>query len=472
MIGRKNEQERLLSALENEESEFIAVYGRRRVGKTYLIRQTFGNGFAFYHTGLAKSPMSDQLAAFGASLNEYGGEVAEPPKNWLEAFTRLRRLLEKSSGGKKVVFIDELPWMDTPRSRFLPAVENFWNSWASARTDIVFVICGSATSWIIRKVIRNHGGLHNRLTGKIRVKPFTLAECEEYAESRRLGMSRQQIAEAYMAFGGIPHYWSFLRKELSLAQNIDNIFFAEDGELAGEFDELYASLFRRKQIHIGLVTLLAKHRAGLNREQIVKLGGTANNGRLTERLEELEQCGFIRSYHVVGSCKSDLVYQLTDFFSFFYFAFIAKNLKRDEEYWTNHYGDGAFMEWRGRAFEMLAVQHIREIKAALGIAGVGAECGCWRHVADETHPQGVQIDLVIDRDDKVINLCEMKCTEEPYAIDAEEDRLLRRHREVFRKVTGTVKSLHQTMVVAAGLVKNMYANSVQKVITLDDLYAR
>lgn len=470
MVGRKNEIQRLHEALENPEAEFIAVYGRRRVGKTYLIRQAYQNRFAFYHTGVARGRMEDELEAFRDSLVEYGDESQAVPESWMAAFKRLNDLLEHAPEGKKVVFIDEMPWMDTPRSRFLPALEHFWNKWASARTDIVLIICGSATSWIVKKVIHNRGGLHNRLTGRIRVKEFSLGECEQYAEERSLGMSRGQLAEAYMVFGGVPYYWSFLRKSESLAQNVDRLIFGEDGELSDEFDELYASLFKRKDAYVKLVLLLADHQEGLSREEIVRLAHVANNGRLTARLEELEQCGFVQSCHVIGRPAGEVVYRLVDAYTVFYRDFVQGNVKKNESFWSDKLGSGRYYDWRGHAFERLVLRHVRQVKTALGVSGVSAEAGCWRHAADEICPKSVQIDLVLDRDDRVVNLCELKYTDEPYAVTDSEMAKVRRRLLAYRAVTGTDKSLHLTAITSCGLERNMYAKEFQREVVLDDLF--
>lgn len=471
MVGRKKEIRRLEEARENPESEFIAVYGRRRVGKTYLIRQAYQNQFSFYHTGVARGRMEDELEAFRDSLVEYGDEDHEVPESWMAAFRRLYGLLERAPEGKKVVFIDEMPWMDTPKSRFLPALEHFWNKWASARSDIVLVICGSATSWIVTKVIHNRGGLHNRLTGRIHVKEFTLAECEQYAQEHALGMSRGQLAEAYMILGGVPYYWSFLRKSESLAQNVDRLIFSEDGELGDEFDELYASLFKRKDAYVKLVLLLADHQEGLSRDEIVRLARVANNGRLTARLEELEQCGFVAKYHVVGRPTGEVVYRLVDAYTVFYRDFVMENVKKSESFWSDNLGSGRYYEWRGHSFERLVLRHVRQVKMALGVLGVSAESGCWRHSADEVYPKGVQIDLVLDRDDRVVNLCELKCTDEPYVMTDSEMAKVRRRRAAYRAVTGTGKSIHLTAITSYGLERNMYAKEFQNEIVLNDLFA-
>ena len=471
MIGRKKELMRFREAEESDQSEFLAVYGRRRVGKTFLIRQAFSNHFTFAHTGIAKGSMAEQLANFQDSLVEYGYEDIPAPQTWLEAFRRLRKVISESKDIRKVVFIDEMPWMDTPRSNFTAALEHFWNGWASARSDVVLIVCGSATSWIINKVIRNKGGLHNRVTGKIHLRQFSLKECEEYAETRHLGMSRSQIAEAYMVLGGVPHYWSFLKRDASLAQNIDRMFFSEDGELKDEFHELYASLFKRKAPYEAIVTALAAKKGGLTREELIARTGMANNGRLTERLAELEQCGFIRSYHVVGACASAIVYQLMDSFTLFHFNFIKNNQRRNERFWSTSLGSPMYHAWRGLSFERLCLQHVGKIKDAIGIGGVDAEVGCWRHVADERCLQGAQIDLVIDRADNVVDLCEMKCTDSPYRVSESDIAEMKRKCEVYRAVTNTRKSIHTLLVSANGTEPGMYRNEINCEVTLDALFA-
>ena len=470
MIGRKSELIRFQEAMESDQSEFIAVYGRRRVGKTFLIRQAFANHFTFAHTGIAKGSMHEQLVNFQDSLIDCGYKDCPIPQSWLEAFRYLKKVIAESNDVRKVVFIDEMPWMDTPRSNFTAALEHFWNGWASARNDVVLIVCGSATSWIINKVIRNKGGLHNRITGKIHLRQFSLKECEEYASARHLGMSRSQIAEAYMILGGVPHYWSFLKKDASLAQNIDRMFFSEDGELKGEFDELYASLFKRKEPYETIVTELAARKSGMTRDELVAKTGMANNGRLSERLAELEQCGFIRSYHVIGACSSAIVYQLMDSFTLFHFNFIKNNIKHSERFWSSSLGSPMYHAWRGLSFERLCLQHVNKIKEAIGIGGVDAEVGCWRHVADEQCPHGAQIDLVIDRADNVVDLCEMKCTDSPYRILEGDMSEMKRRCEIYRMVTRTRKSIHMLLVSANGTEPGMYRNEINCEVTLNELF--
>lgn len=470
IIGRKEEQQILRSAVQSENSEFVAVYGRRRVGKTYLIRETFGYKFTFQHTGLAKGNTKEQLFSFAISLRDAGYDDCPIPKSWLEAFSLLSAYLKNSADEKKIVFLDELPWMDTPRSNFISAFEHFWNGWASARKDIVLIICGSATSWIINKVINDHGGLHNRVTKQIALQPFTLKECEMFAQSKGLEMSRYQLAECYMVFGGIPYYWSLLEKGLSLAQNIDKIIFAKNGKLSSEFNQLYASLFKSPEQYIDIVTALGKKKVGMTREEIIAATDKYSNGALSKVLDELEYCGFIRKYNGFDKKSKQAIYQLIDNYTLFYFKFIQQNENNDEHFWSASIDSAMHRAWSGLAFERLCMAHTQQIKAALGIAGVLSNVYSWRKEADEMS-DGAQIDLLIDRKDQVINLCEMKYSLSEYVIDAEYEQKLRNKKSVFINATNTRKAVHLTMVTTFGIKANAHSGIVQNEITLEDLFS-
>ena len=470
IIGRKEEQQILRSAVRSESSEFVAVYGRRRVGKTFLIRETFGYKFTFQHTGLAKGNTKEQLFSFAISLRDAGYDDCPIPKSWLEAFSLLSTYLKNSTDEKKIIFLDELPWMDTARSNFISAFEHFWNGWASARKDIVLIICGSATSWIINKVINDHGGLHNRVTKQIALQPFTLKECEMFAQSKGFEMSRYQLAECYMVLGGIPYYWSLLEKGLSLSQNIDKIIFAKNGKLSTEFNQLYASLFKSPEQYIDVVTVLGKKKAGMTREEIIAATDKYSNGALSKVLDELEYCGFIRKYNGFDKKSKQAIYQLIDNYTLFYFKFIQQNENNDEHFWSASIDSAMHRAWSGLAFERLCMAHTQQIKAALGIAGVLSNVYSWRKEADETS-DGAQIDLLIDRKDQVVNLCEMKYSLSEFVIDAEYEQKLRNKKSAFINATNTRKAVHLTMVTTFGIKANAHSGIVQNEITLEDLFS-
>lgn len=467
IIGREKERELLNQYIDSNESEFIAIYGRRRVGKTFLIRKMFGERLAFYMTGMDNVTMQDQLLNFTLELRKFSGKDIPVPENWLYAFNSLSTYLESLPNGNKIIFMDELPWMDTPKSKFISALEHFWNSWASNRSDIKLIVCGSATSWMIDKLINNRGGLHNRLTHRMAIEPFNLQECKQYFEAKGFGYSQKEIAECYMIMGGIPFYLKQMQKGLSVAQNIDRLFFEIGCALDGEFDNLYRALFKFSENYIRIVEAMASKGKGLTRQEIIQQTKLPNNGGLTTMLKELESCGFIRQYEPFAKQKKDILYQLTDFYSLFYFRFIQKNRYRDEHFWTNSLGSGIHRSWSGYAFEMLCLMHIAEIKKALGISGVQSLTSSWRSNSSE---EGAQIDLVIDRKDQTVNLCEMKYADRTFVIDKQYDENLRNKLASFREETKTRKSLHLTFVTTYGVKPNAYSGHIQKEVVLEDLF--
>ena len=468
LIGRKEEAQKLLKAHASPYSQFVTVYGRRRVGKTFFVRETFKYKFTFEHTGMNKTGMAGQLDAWAVSMRQSGYDV-DTPKNWIAAFEQLMNLIIASKERKKVIFIDEMPWMDTPKSGFISALEHFWNGWASARKDITLIVCGSATSWIMNNLIRNKGGLRGRVTTRIRIKPFTLAECQKYAAANKLGFSKKQVAECAMIMGGIPYYWSLLDRGKSLAQNIDHLFFSEDGDLRGEFDELYSSIFKKPEAYIKVITKLGTKKVGMTREELTS-SGVQENGKLTRILKDLEECGFIRKYNAYGFAKKNAVFQLIDPFTLFYFKFMENNLMQDERFWSHSQSSPMYSNWCGLAFERLCLSHINQIKQALGITGVVSGVCSWQIKTNDDR-KGAQIDLLIDRGDNVIDICEMKYTKDPFYITSDYEENLQNKRARFIEETGTDKAVHLVLVSAAGVVMNPYVGEFQKVITLDDLFA-
>lgn len=408
--------------------------------------------------------MKEQLKEFRQSLYDAGMKRTPLPKSWSDAFHLLEAWLGSLPEGKKVVFIDELPWMDTARSNFIRALDHFWNGWATTRKDIVLIVCGSATSWIIDNIIMNYGGLHNRLTKRIFLRPFTLHECELYCEQHKLGYKRNLILEAYMALGGIPYYWNFMKKGLSVAQNFDHLFFAEDGELVNEYDALYASLFRNPAIHIGIIKTLSTKKAGMLRQEILKAGGFSDNAAFSKALKELEQCGFIRQYSCIGKKTKDTMFQLMDNYTLFYFQFILKNKNGDNHFWTSMYNSPLHNAWGGLAFERVCLQHLNEIKKALGFSAVISTAHSWTG-------KTAQIDLIIDRNDSVINVCEMKYSKSPYYLDAREIEKIQHRIDSFINETGTKKSVNLTLITSYGITAGSDTSYIQSMVTMDDLFA-
>lgn len=470
LIARDREVRILEDAYNDSRSHFIAVYGRRRIGKTFLVRETFGSRLTFSHSGLSAGKLSKQLEAFQESLEDAGLPSGECPKSWMEAFRLLKRLIRGSDDAKKVIFIDELSWMDTPRCDLMMALENFWNGWASARKDIVLIICASATSWMISHVIHNKGGLYNRLTDQIALEPFCLGECEEYLRARDIEMDRYEILEGYMILGGVPYYWEQIEKGKSMAQNIDSLFFARKAKLKNEFDYLYASLFRKPDDYIRIVTALATKKAGMLRAELAAAAGISPNGTFTRKLEELENCGFIRKYHEYGRQNRDATIQLIDNFTLFYFKFIRSG-RSDANFQVHSLDSPERKAWEGLAFERVCLQHLPQILSALGISGMLTDACAWHCRADpDKGVNGSQVDLLIVRRDRVINLCEMKYSTSEFAVTKSYDEVLRRKLSDFTLLSKVRYAVHMTLVTTYGLTRNAYSGHIQSCVTAKDLF--
>lgn len=471
MIGRREEIRELRRRLDSNQPEFVAVYGRRRIGKTFLINEVFGSRFAFHHAGMEKGDKRMQLESFREALVRQGLVKCPVLKSWIKAFSALEDLLDSLPEGRKIVFLDELPWYDTPKSGFLPAFESFWNAWACLRKDIMLIVCGSATSWIIRKVLKSRGGLYNRVTKQIPLQPFTLKECEEYAAYKHLGYDRQQILDCYMALGGVAYYWSLLEEGKSSAQNFDSLFFGPMSAMRDEYANVFRSLFKNPTRHFEVIGLFGGSSRGLTREEIVAGLGETSSGDISECLEELTDCGFLRRFGALGTLKKGATYQLVDNYTLFYCHFLRARAGNDGRFWTISQNKPRVNAWKGLAFERVCMQHVEQIKRALGISGILADVYSWHCPSLKPGEPGAQIDMLIDRDDRMINLCEIKYSSEEYELKEDERKKLSHRIELFREVTGTKKGLNLTMITTCGVKRNRHSGIVQSQVTLDDLFS-
>lgn len=466
IIGRETEQEILRQRIESDAPELIAIYGRRRIGKTFLVRQYFKDTFSFYSTGIYQGTKKEQLGEFNRQLVHYSGRKWKIAKDWFDAFAQLREYLESLSGNKPiVVFLDELPWMDTHKSRFIKAFEYFWNSWGATNKRLKLIVCGSATTWMRENVLSDKGGLYNRTTRSIYLAPFTLYETEQYLLSRGIKWNRYQIAECYMILGGTPLYLQMLERGLSLTQNVDNLFFVQNAPLAREYDFLFRSLFNEAMVHRQIIETLASKAVGMTRLELIVAAKIEDSGLLTKALRNLTDCDFIRQYTAFGKSERGTVFQLTDLFSLFHLRYVKGYRGQDENHWQNMIDSPSRRAWSGYSFEQLCLHHIRQIKQKLGITGVQSDVCAWKG-------EDGQIDLLIDRRDQTINLCEMKFSQSEFEITKQYDEHLRSRTESFRSATKTRKALHQTFVTTYGLKQNIYSGNIQSEVVLDDLFAK
>lgn len=467
LIGRISQKRCLEKALKSNKSELIAVYGRRRVGKTFLIRETYTKDIIFELTGLQSGTMPDQLAKFHRVLSGLGGK-GERPSSWLDAFTQLGQYIDgKRSSKKKVIFIDEFPWLDTRKSKFMMWFQDFWNSYASKRDDLVVVICGSAASYMIKNIVRNTGGLYSRVTSRIRLEPFDLYETRLFLEHKGIKYSDYDILRIYMAMGGIPFYLEQLDKGESVSQAIDRLCFTKDGLLRKEFKDIFASIFEHHERHVSIVRTLATSRKGMTRGTISDKTGIPSGGRLTTTLEELDESGFVEVYPLFNQTKKDSIYRLADEYCMFYLKFV-ENSNTGKGTWLNKSTSQSYSSWQGFSFESVCLKHVEHIKHGLGMAAVDSENYSW-HEKDKI--KGAQIDLLIDRADNVVNLCEMKFYGAEYTIDKKYAEDLRNKVALFQETTKTKKNVFITMVTTYGVKENPYSlQLVQKELTIDALF--
>ena len=483
IIGREKEIAKLNELYDKDAAELVAIYGRRRVGKTFLVDEVFSGKIVFRHAGLSpvkneesgasKGKLRDQLEHFYRSLRSQGLMEENMPRSWLEAFYQLEALLvqKEKEPGRILVFLDEIQWMDTPKSGFLTGFEAFWNGWACHDHRVMVVVCGSSSSWILDKLIHNHGGLYGRVTCSMNLLPFSLHECEAFFHAQGIEMSRYDIAQAYMMVGGIPYYLNYFSKALSLSQNIQSVFFDAGAPLADEFNLMFSSLFVNPEVMKGIVKALNTRNRGLTRAEILTATKLPDGGDVGKYLNALIAGTFIFKYDSFGNGMRESFYKLVDPFCLFCLKFVENNVGKKGFDWVNIADSQAVAIWRGIAFENLCFQHIPQIKAALGISGVSTSESLWSKRGDD-ETEGTQIDLIIERRDHVVNMCEMKFYGEEFVVRKEDHLLLERRKQLLREKLSRKVSVHNTLITTFGLRRKDYYSDFIHTITLDDLFAR
>jgi len=475
LIGRTEQKAILKEAVASPKSEFVVVYGRRRIGKTFLIKRTLSQAIDFEMTGIQDGGLSDQLTTFVEKLGEqgFGNIQSEKPKNWREAFSLLKKYLQTlKKDKKKVLFFDELPWISTHKSNFLGMLGYFWNDWA-IYNNVVLVVCGSAASWMIKNVLNNKGGLHNRATQYIPLKPFTLSETAEFLKAKKIKATQYQVVQLYMALGGVPYYLELLKANQSIPQNIDRLCFDANGFLRDEFDRLFKSLFEKSEHHIMIVKALASKWKGLTRKEIVEITGLNNSGTLTKTLDELEKSAFIQSYFPFQKKKKGSLFRLTDNFSLFYLKLISdRGLRNQKGAFLKIFTSQKFKIWCGYAFENTCFTHSEQIIKALGISGILHEISSFQFMGNTTF-SGIQVDLLIDRADGVINLCEIKFSNATFKLTPAYKNTLRERADTFVAVNKSKKAIFTTLITTYGLANaEEHLDVIQNVLTLDVLFER
>jgi len=474
IIGREPEIQIFDKLLNTNKSEFLALYGKRRVGKTFIIREYFKTQIGFSFTGSYEEKKEVQLQNF---FREYtfrtkGQKETILPQDWNTAFSYLANYLKDLTNKKQkiVVFIDELPWLDTPKSGFVKALEYFWNQHVSAMNNVLLVVCGSAASWMQKKLFKAKGGLYNRVTKRIKLHPFTLKETELFCQSKNLKLSQYQIVQIYMVMGGIPFYLNELSRGKSAIQLIDEICFSETGLLANEYEQLYASLFTSADNHIAIIETLANAPNGITRNELLKKSGLPDGGTFTRALNELIESDFVTSFKPFEKKKKDSIYRLIDLYSLFYLKFIKQNRSNQSNIWQKLSGMSSFVAWSGYAFENICFLHTEQILKSLGLNGIFSEISSWRHRGNDEMP-GAQIDLLIDRKDGMINLCEVKFTQNEFVISKDYLAALRRKRTVFSHFSKTNKIVITTLITSfPAVINKYYLEEIDSEVSMEELF--
>lgn len=467
MIGRKYELKRLKESLKSDNSELIAIYGRRRVGKTFLIRTVCKNHIRFEITGLYGGSQEKQLEVFFDELKRVSGKIrdSDRPADWKGAFELLKRYINSlRSQHKKVIFIDEMPWLDTHKSDFRMYLGHFWNTYCEKRSDLIVILCGSAASYMVQNVISNKGSLHARLTYKLHIKPFTLHETKAFLSAKNIHWGNYHILHLYIALGGVPHYLNKVIRGESVVQTIQRLCFDSNGDLVNEFNEIFESLFSHSQSHISIVRALGSLGKGISRTELIKKSEHAGGGAFTRALDELIASGFVTKYSAFDMKNKNMLYRLTDEYSKFYLKYIEPNKNQGDNFWKTMFQQQSYISWAGFNFETICLKHIVQLKKAFKIQGIHSVNSSWS-VA------GAQIDLVIKRADNWINLCEMKFYSAPYKIDKKEFDDLNHKILKFKEDTGTRDAVSLTLLTTYGVVENAYFHEiVENAFEMDILF--
>lgn len=480
LVGRDVEEKVLKELLNSKEAEFLAIYGRRRVGKTYLINTFFSDkGTYFEITGQKDGSLENQLENFISMLSKifYGGIPLKVPKTWKEAFSLLNNQVESIPQSKKmIIFLDELPWLASKKSNLMQALDYYWNSHWSKKSKVILIVCGSAASWMLDYLINAKGGLYNRLTKVMHLKPYRLKQTQEFLNSRGIALKPLQILDLYMAFGGIPHYLKQVKKGKSASQNINEICFQKEGFLYGEFKRLFASLFDHSEIHEAIVRAIASKRNGISRDELIEMTKFSSGGTLNKRLKELEASSFIQSYIPLGKKKKDHYYRVSDEYVYFYLNWIEPLVERGVDggkaHWRTQSRTQKVISWKGYAFESICLKHIDQIRTSLELDEIYCEVGSWRYLPKKGSSNlGAQIDLLFDREDGVITLCEIKYSDKIFSVGKDIAKQLVNKINVFEKYYPTDKQIFFTLITTKGMKQTIWSDElVQSEVVLDDLF--
>ena len=489
IIARKREKQILESVLRSKSSELVCVYGRRRIGKTYLVRNFFescDNVIYFELTGQKQesgeyAPLKYQLANFKYQFERTFDRDIPQPTSWQNAFTVLRKETErfKDSTSKLILFFDELPWLCSPRSGFFEALDQAWNTTFERQPNVKVIVCGSAASWMLKKIIHAKAGFSRRITHKIRLTLFSLKETKEYLLFKGFDLSSRSVAEIFMMLGGIPYYLNFMSPHKSIYQNIEDECFDINGRLVDEYAIIFNSLFKNSENHKKVVEYIASKHKGVLLEELTGKFSSLKGGSLSRILDNLVSSSFIKKTPPLYNEAKGTIYRLIDEFVLFHLKWIKPAPRSIFEspstlYFQNRAQSNSFKSWRGFAFERLCLKHEYQIRQSLGIHKI-LSIPSMVYFYDQQGKRSSQIDLLFERADNVISICEIKHSESEYELTKADVNSLMRKKEDLRRYLAlkkkTQKDIHIVYVTTNGVYLNKYFHQLQpSVVKLDDLF--
>ena len=493
MIGRKKEIKLLNEICDLEESSLVAIYGRRRIGKTYLVNHMFKkyrqDCLFFEFTGAYDGDKRGQIDNFIDQVYEWF--YVEPSfeiKSWSDAFRFLKRTIDKEikkrdSNEKVIVFLDEVPWIDrSNKGGFLSALGYFWNTWCEPRENVVLILCGSNSSWIRDKILKNaRGSLYQRVTHQISMYPFDLKETKAYLlEQKGFMIDNKTVTDIYMIFGGVAKYLSFLNPNESSAENIDRVFFSIHGSMYREYDELFSSLFADKSDYYkSVIELLCTRRSGFSLSDISKAFNEKLGGKLRLAIAELEECGFIKGLSKYGNSVRGVNYMIVDPYILFHHKWIKGFSRNDiatlpNNYWLHKSSSQSYAVWSGYAFEIVVMVNIRLYLNAIGRLGFFSGVYHWQHMAKSEDEQGAQIDMVVNYGNNIFDILECKYYNSEYVISKEYAKNIKNKLSMFKKYglySKQKSELRLVFLTSYGVKMNAEAHSLNiSRVCLDDLF--
>jgi AAA+ ATPase superfamily predicted ATPase len=403
-IGRKVEIAQLTALIDLPRPSIAVIYGRRRVGKSELIRHVTQGKNVLSFEGLEGQPKHKQIKNFLFQLSAQSNIREKNISDWPDALILLRTLTQD---GQWIIILDEFQWMANYQNELVSVIKMIWEKYLSQNPDLTLILCGSIASFMKSKVLKS-SALYGRTDYELNLHELNLSEISEFFP----GKGSDEVIDTAMLVGGIPKYLELISEYPSLYDALEPLAFSQDGFFKTEYDRLFASHFGKKPIFMKIIQTLATNPYGLTTGKLAKEMQVASGGTLCHQLDDLESAGFLHSIIPFDKPEGSKLrkYILMDAYVRFYHSIIRGSMKETTPPNTQFHAimsSPRYAAWAGMAFEFLCMRHHKEISRILGFHGIPYTAGPFFQRKTLDTP-GVQIDLLFERSDKILVLCEMK----------------------------------------------------------------